>query len=112
MDIKVISDQTGFEFSAINRIAAMLAKEEPMKRMLRLIRRHNLSIPRHELLEGKTVRRYRQTLIDQVIYFGFISQTIEDVLENSLFYHLTEKGCKVLEVCEKLRITLPSTTNS
>ena len=113
MDIEVISDRPEFEYGAIKRMAAMLAKEKPMQLMLKLIRRRNLSIPINELLQSKTVRGYRQPLIEQAIYYGFISQTVvEDELEGSLFYYLTEKGCKVLEACEQLGITLPSTTNS
>ena len=75
-----------------------------MRRILKLIQR-NYGIPRKEILQIVTDRGYRQALIDQAIYYGFISQSIEDELDNDLFYYLTEKGCKVLEACEKLGIT-------
>lgn len=85
----------------ISTLAAVLAKEEQMQSVLRIVEKHRNGINKKELLPIIKARRYRQTLIDQVIYFGFISQTI-DVLEHRLSYHLTEKGSKVLDACKKL----------
>ena len=73
-----------------------------MQTVLRIVEKHRNGINKKELLQIIKARRYRQTLIDQVIYFGFISETIEDVLEHRLSYHLTEKGSKVLDACKKL----------
>ena len=86
----------------ISTLAAVLAKEEQMQSVLRIVEKHRNGINKKELLQIIKARRYRQTLIDQVIYFGFISETIEDVLEHRLSYHLTEKGSKVLDACKKL----------
>ena len=48
--------------------------------------------------------RYRQTLINQAIYFGLISQTkkVYSESENDSLYHLTERGSKVLIACKNL----------
>ena len=87
----------------ISTLAAMLAKEEQMQSVLRIVEKHRNGINKKELLQIIKTRRYRQILIDQVIYFGFISETIEDVLERmTISYHLTEKGSKVLDACKKL----------
>ena len=100
-----VPTQNEFEDATIiSRLACIVAKEEPIQRMLRLIQKHRYGIPTKELVRIITVWRYRQTLINQAIYFGLLSQTkkVYSESENDSLYHLTERGSKVLIACKNL----------
>jgi len=86
------------------RLATIVAKEGPFHQMLKLIQKHRLGIPRKELLQVIARERNRKKLIMQAIYLGLISQkkSVEFESDNDLFYHLTERGFRVLNTCKKL----------
>ena len=99
-----IPTQNEFEDATIiSRLACIVAKEEPMQRMLRLIQKHQYGIPTKELVRIITGWRYSQTLINQAIYLGLILET--NVVESNygLFCYLTKKGFKVLGLCKNTR---------
>lgn len=99
-----IPTQNEFEDATIiSRLACIVAKEEPMQRMLRLIQKHRYGIPTKELVRIITVWRYRQTLINQAIYFGLILERNVVESDDGLFCCLTKKGFKVLEMCKNPR---------
>ena len=76
-----------------------MAKEESIQRMLKLIKRHGSGIRQEELVGILTKWGYRQTLIHQAIYFGIISETKGDELDDDISYRITAKGIKVLQFC-------------
>jgi hypothetical protein len=99
-----IPTQNEFEDALIiSRLACVVAKEEPMQRMLRLIQKHRHGIPTKELVRIISRWRYRQTLINQAIYFGLILEINVAESNDGLFCYLTKKGFKVLETCKNVR---------
>lgn len=99
-----IPTQNEFEDATIiSRFACVVAKEEPMQRMLRLIQKHRHGIPTKELVRIMNGWRYRQTLINQAIYFELILETYVVESNDGLFCYLTKKGVKVLEICKNPR---------
>ena len=56
-----VPTQNEFEDATIiSRLACIVAKEEPIQRMLRLIQKHRYGIPTKELVRIITVWRYLQ----------------------------------------------------
>ena len=66
-----IEDQIFESSRIIERLGSVVAKEESIQRMLRLIKKHGSGIRQEELVGIITKWGYRQKLIHQAIYFGF-----------------------------------------
>lgn len=92
-------DQTFESSRIVERLGSVVAKEESIQRMLKLIKKHRSGIRQEELVRIIKNWGYRQKLIHQAIYFGIISETKGDELDDDISYHITEKGIKVLQFC-------------
>lgn len=80
---------------AISRFAAIVQQEEPLEKMLMIVRKHKNGINKRKLVMTLTKRGYREKVIGQLMYLGLIAETND----GGSYYSITEKGCKVLVAC-------------
>jgi predicted transcriptional regulator len=80
---------------AISRFAAVVQLEEPLEKMLIIVRKHKNGVNKRELVMTLTKRGYREKVIGQLMYLGLIAETNY----GGSYYSITEKGCKVLDAC-------------
>jgi predicted transcriptional regulator len=79
----------------ISRFAAVIEKEEPMKKILKIVRNYKNGINGIKLERMLNKWGYRKKVMYQLIYLGLIAEAID----GTSLYSITEKGCKVLEAC-------------
>ena len=80
----------------ISRLAAVVKKDELIERILKIVRKYENGINHERLVMMLTKFGYREKVMEQVCYLGLIAQTND----GGSFYHITEKGCEVLEACK------------
>lgn len=99
----MVPDHEELESAAIiSRLAQMVAKEESIHCVLKAIHEYGSGVPSEELSQIITDLGYSSSLINQIIYYGFISRSKYSKLCNRSTYHLTEKGVEVLQACTVL----------
>ncbi len=77
------------------KFAAIVQKEEPMEKMLMIVRKHKNGVNKRKLVTILMKRGYREKVIGQLTYLGLIAESND----GGSFYSITEKGCKVLVAC-------------
>lgn len=80
----------------------MVSKEESIHCVLKAVQEYGFGVTKEVLTQIITDLNYSTSLINQLIYYGFISRAKNAKLSNRSTYHLTEKGFEVLQACEKL----------
>ena len=73
----------------------IVQKEEPMGKMLMIVRKHKNGVNKRKLVTILMKRGYREKVIGQLTYLGLIAESND----GGSFYSITEKGCKVLVAC-------------
>jgi hypothetical protein len=81
---------------AITRFAAVIEKEEPMKKILKIVLKNKDGISGIKLKRMLNKWGYREKVIHQLICLGLIAETID----GASLYYITENGRRVLEVCK------------
>jgi len=76
----------------ISRLAAVIEKEEPMKRILTVVRKYKNGISTKRALTMLNKWGYLEKVMHQAKYLGLVAET-----NDGSFYYITEKGCKVLD---------------
>jgi predicted transcriptional regulator len=91
-------DQNDFELRIlVSRLAAVIEKDELTERILKKVRKYEYGINHAKLVKLLTKSRYQEKVMQQLVYLGLVVQTND---ECGCFYHITEKGCKVLDACK------------
>lgn len=80
----------------ITRFAAVIEKEEPMKKILKIVQKNKNGISGIKLERMLNKWGYREKVIHQLIYLGLIAEAIDGVSH----YYITENGRRVLEICK------------
>jgi hypothetical protein len=75
----------------ISRLAAVIEKEEPMKRILTVVSKYKNGTSTKMVLTMLNKWGYLEKVMHQAKYLGLIAET-----NDGSFYYITEKGCKVL----------------
>ena len=78
----------------ISRFAAIIEKEEPLEKMLNIVQKHKNGISRKKFVIMLNKWGYEDKVMRQLAYLGLIAEDYD----GELFYSITEKGRKVLEV--------------
>ena len=79
----------------MSRIATVIKKEEPLERILKIVRKCENGIDHEKLVMILMKRGYQEKVIGQLTYLGLIAETND----GGSFYSITEMGYKVLEAC-------------
>lgn len=96
--MNVDSGQDEFaSFICVSRLAAVVKKEEPIERILKVVRKNENGINHERLVMILNNLGYREKVLQQLNYLGLIVEGNDD---RGSFYHITEKGCEVLEACK------------